>query len=158
MSNEIQRNAGPRKVLAVASGGGHWVQLMRLRHAFEGCECTYISVNAEYAGEVSPAAFLLVPEANRETKLKLIYAALKILAVVLWQRPDVVVSTGAAHGYLAIRFAKLIGAKTMFIDSIANAEQLSLSGQLAVAHADMMLTQWPELSDGDGIQYRGSIL
>ncbi|MBT7541048.1 MAG: oligosaccharide biosynthesis protein Alg14, partial [Gammaproteobacteria bacterium] len=46
----------------------------------------------------------------------------------------------------------------MFIDSIANAEQLSLSGELAVSHADVMLTQWPELSDGSAIQYYGSVL
>ena len=77
---------------------------------------------------------------------------------MLWLRPNIVISTGAAHGYLAIRFAKIVGAKTMFIDSIANAEQLSLSGELAVSHADVMLTQWPELSDGSAIQYYGSVL
>ena len=147
-----------KKVLAVASGGGHWVQLMRLREAFDSCQCAFISVNEEYADDVQPAAFFRVPEANRETKLVLAYAALKILFVILWFRPDVVVTTGAAHGYLAIRFSKLVGAKSMFIDSIANAEKLSLSGELAVSHADVMLTQWPDLSDDNSIKYQGSIL
>ena len=147
-----------KKVLAVASGGGHWIQLLRLQQAFSACDCTYVSVNKEYASAVSPSAFFYVPDTNREAKVKLAIAALKILFVVLWLRPNIVISTGAAHGYLAIRFAKIVGAKTMFIDSIANAEQLSLSGELAVSHADVMLTQWPELSDGSAIQYYGSVL
>ena len=139
-------------------GGGYWIQLLRLQQAFCACDCTYVSVNKEYASAVSPSAFFYVPDANREAKVKLAIAALKILFVVLWLRPNIVISTGAAHGYLAIRFAKIVGAKTMFIDSIANAEQLSLSGELAVSHADVMLTQWPELSDGSAIQYYGSVL
>lgn len=147
-----------KKVLAVASGGGHWIQLLRLKEAFADTECTYLSVDHEYASAVSPARFYAVPEANRETKIKLVVAALKILLVILRVRPDVVITTGAAHGYLAIRLAKIVGAKTMFIDSIANAEKLSLSGELAVSHADVMLTQWPELSVPDSIEYRGSVL
>ena len=31
------------KLLAVSSGGGHWVQLMRIKHAFEGCEVSWTS-------------------------------------------------------------------------------------------------------------------
>lgn len=147
-----------KKVLAVASGGGHWVQLLRLREAFVDTQCTYLSVDPEYESAVSPCVFYAVPEANRETKFNLIIAALKILFVVLKIRPDVVITTGAAHGYLAIRFAKIVGAKTMFIDSIANAEKLSLSGELAVSHADVMLTQWQALSVEDSIEYRGSVL
>ncbi len=147
-----------KKVLAVASGGGHWVQLLRLQDAFQACDCAYLSVDKEYAHAVAPSRFYYVPDANRDTKLKLLFSSLKILLIVLWERPNVVISTGAAHGYLAIRFAKMIGAKTMFIDSIANAEKLSLSGELATSHADLMLTQWPELSNGHNIQYRGSVL
>ncbi len=95
-----------KKVLAVASGGGHWIQLLRLQQAFSACDCTYVSVNKEYASAVSPSAFFYVPDANREAKVKLAIAALKFLFVVLWLRPNIVISTGAAHGYLAIRCAK----------------------------------------------------
>ena len=95
-----------KKVLAVASGGGHWIQLLRLHQAFSACDCTYVSVNKEYASAVSPSAFFYVPDANREAKVKLAIAALKFLFVVLWLRPNIVISTGAAHGYLAIRCAK----------------------------------------------------
>ena len=43
-------------------------------------------------------------------------------------RPDVVITTGAAPGYFAVRIGKLLGARVVWVDSIANAEELSLSG------------------------------
>jgi hypothetical protein len=46
----------------------------------------------------------------------------------------------------------------MFIDSIANAEKLSLSAQLAQRHANLTLTQWPHLESPEGPQYHGSVI
>ncbi|WP_455374321.1 hypothetical protein [Limibacillus halophilus] len=146
------------KILAVASGGGHWIQLLRLRPAFEGANTVYVSVQADQAADVAPHRFHQVPDANRSTKLMLAWQLMRILYILLRERPSFVISTGAAPGYLAIRLGGLMGARTLFIDSIANAEQLSLSGHLASAHADVMLTQWPSLAKDGGPQYRGSVL
>ena len=74
------------------------------------------------------------------------------------EKPDLVISTGAAPGGLALYLAKRSGIKTVWIDSIANAEELSLSGQKAGAFADLWLTQWPELAREDGPHYKGSVL
>ena len=43
--------------------------------------------------------------------------------------------------------ARLVGARTVWVDSIANAEELSLSGQKASRIATLTLTQWPELGE-----------
>ena len=35
-----------KRILALSSGGGHWVQLLRLRPAFDdGCEVTFATVD-----------------------------------------------------------------------------------------------------------------
>ena len=102
----------------------------------------------------APARFYTVRDASRWNKLALAASALKVLYVVARERPDVVVSTGAAPGYLALRFAKLIGAQTAWVDSVANVEEMSLSGQMASTKADLCLTQWPHLSGGR-VGYRG---
>ena len=73
------------------------------------------------------------------------------------ERPDVVVSTGAAPGYFGIRFGKLVGARTIWIDSIANAEELSLSGLKAGKHVDLWLTQWEHLAQQEGPHYHGNV-
>lgn len=159
-----------KRVLAVASAGGHWVQLFRLRPAFEGCDVTWVTTDAGRRDEILADAaarglpapgFVLVAEANRWTKLKLVQQLLQIAWAVLRVRPHAVITTGAAPGYFAIRFAKLLGAKAVWIDSIANADELSLSGKQVGPHADLWLTQWPHLAGAEGARgpaYRGAVV
>lgn len=148
----------PRRVLAVASGGGHWVQLMRLRPAFEGTEVHYATVDGSARDVVAPSPVHLYPDANKDTPLRLAFAALALALIVLRVRPHVVVSTGAAGGYLAIRIARMLGARTVFIDSIANTRQLSVSARLAQRVADLVLSQWPQVAKTAGAEYRGAVL
>jgi len=148
----------PTKILAIASGGGHWIQLLRLRPAFLGADITYASVNAALAADVQGHRFYRFPDANRQQKWALLRQILRIGWILLRVRPDVIVSTGASCGYVAIRIGRVLGARTLFIDSIANAERLSLSGQLARRHANLMLTQWPHLAAPGGPKHEGSVL
>lgn len=146
------------KVLAVASGGGHWVQLRRVAPAFEGADVIYVTVEPSYRQEVGDAGFRLVVDATRWNKVRLLRMLLQIAWIVLTERPDVVISTGAAPGYFAIRLGKLFGAKTMWIDSIANVEHLSMSGQKISAHADRCLTQWEHLASDGQAEHVGAVL
>jgi UDP-N-acetylglucosamine:LPS N-acetylglucosamine transferase len=146
-----------QRVLAVASSGGHWVQLRRLTPAFAGQDVAYLTTDPGHRSEVGAARFYAVSDANRWNKLALVRCALKILWVLLRERPAVVVSTGAAPGYMAIRCARLLGARTVWIDSVANVEELSMSGRMASATADLCLTQWPHLAGGH-VRYLGAVL
>jgi UDP-N-acetylglucosamine:LPS N-acetylglucosamine transferase len=145
------------RILAVASSGGHWVQLRRLRPAFEGCDVAYLTTDAGHKERVAPDRLYTTRDANRWNKVALVVSALKVLWVVLKERPDVVITTGAAPGYFALRFGKLLGARTMWIDSIANVEELSMSGRMASERADLCLTQWPHLAGGK-VRYEGGVL
>ena len=146
------------RVLLVASGGGHWVQLLRLRPAFEGADVAYVCVRPTYAADVPGCRYFTVNDATRWNKVMLAVMALRILVVLLRVRPDVVVSTGAAPGYFALRFGRLLGARTVWIDSIANVERLSMTGTLVRRFADRWLTQWPHLAQEGGPEYAGSVL
>jgi hypothetical protein len=134
------------RVLAVASGGGHWVQLMRLRPAFDDCEMLFVSTNPGYAAQVAPARFQSVPDANRWQKLRVLWMFICVAWIVVRFRPSIVVTTGAAPGYAAIRFARMLWARTLWIDSIANAEEMSMAGRMAGRHSDEWLTQWEHLA------------
>ena len=153
----MTKSTHPR-ILALASGGGHWIQLLRLRPAFVGADLSYASVNAELAADVPEHRFYRFPDANREHKLALLAQVLAIAWILLRVRPDVIISTGASCGYVAIRLGRWLGARTLFIDSIANAERLSLSGHMACRHANLTLTQWLHLAESRGAQYKGSVL
>ena len=145
-------------VLAVSSGGGHWVQMQRLAPAFSGADVHFATTDATATERVRASDLHVYPDANKDTPLRLIYCVLRLSWIVFWLRPDVVVSTGAAGGFLAIRIARLIGARTMFIDSIANARQLSISARLSLGVADRVLSQWPGVAALTGAEYRGAVI
>ena len=147
-----------KTVMLVASSGGHWVQLNRLAPAFEGMEKIYVTTEERYRAMVQPHRFFVVPDASRWNKLKSIWLALVMLKHILLVRPDIVVSTGAAPGFFALLFGKKLGAKTIWLDSIANVEELSMSGRMVGKYADLWFTQWEHLAKPDGPFYRGEVL
>lgn len=146
------------KVLAISSGGGHWIQLLRLRPAFENCDVTYATVRKGYRDDVGGVNFRLIRDANRWHKIDLIRSALGIIWLLIRLRPDFVITTGAAPGYFGVRFGKCLGAKTVWVDSVANADELSMSGQKAGGFVDLWLTQWLHLARAGGPQFMGSVL
>lgn len=165
------KSTSPPRILAIASSGGHWVQLRRLRPAWEGCQVTYVSTSASRSKEIlqeitdnceTPPSFFVVVEASRWEKFKLVRQLLQIIKILLQVRPNVIISTGAAPGFFALRFGKLLGARTIWVDSIANAEELSLSGQKVGACADLWLTQWEHLAVKNGTnktpRYEGKVI
>ena len=146
------------RVLAIASGGGHWVQLLRLRPAWEGAKVTYVSVRPAYASDVPGERFVAINDATRWDKVGLIKMAAKLLLIMIRVRPNVVVSTGAAPGYFAFRLGRLFGAKTVWLDSVANVDEMSMTGMLVKDRATLWLTQWPHLAGDDGPECHGSVL
>ena len=82
----------------------------------------------------------------------------RITFLILWIRPKVIITTGAAPGYLAVMVGRILGARTCWIDSLANVEELSLSGKKAQRWTDLWLTQWQELAnDEQGPFYAGML-
>ncbi|MDY7107622.1 MAG: UDP-N-acetylglucosamine--LPS N-acetylglucosamine transferase [Planctomycetota bacterium] len=147
-----------KTVLAVSSGGGHWVELMRIAPALDDADVAFVTVQREYADDVGGRRFYVVNDATRWNKLAVALMALRLLVIILWERPDVVITTGAAPGYFALRFGRWIKAKTVWLDSIANAEELSMSGRIAGRYADLWLTQWPDLAGDEGPEFAGAVL
>ena len=147
-----------RRIVAVASGGGHWVQLRRLQAAFAGHDVAFATVQDEYRRDVPAGSrFYLIRDATRWDRLGLLVLACQLLVIMLRERPHVVISTGAAPGYLALRLGKLLGARIAWIDSLANVEEVSLSGRMIGPRGDLWLTQWQHLARDEGPQYKGSV-
>lgn len=145
------------RVMAVASGGGHWVQLLRLRPAFSATEVVWLTTQADYAKDVV-GRLHVVRDASRWDKIGLVVMFLQVGWLVLRLRPAVVITTGAAPGLAAIMFGRLLGAHTVWVDSIANAEALSSSGEKAGRWAHVWLTQWEHLARPEGPAYQGAVL
>ncbi len=154
------RNGGkPMRVLLVASAGGHWIELHRLRAAFVGADCQFVSTSKGMTPPLGDREVLEVADTARDSAWAMAPTLLGLLRIFRAFDPELVVSTGAAPGALALGIAKLFGARTIWIDSIANSETLSLSGRLVKPVADLRITQWQHLADENpSLRYLGQIL
>ena len=147
-----------QKILAVASGGGHWIQLLRMMPAFAEKDVAFVTTLESCREQVGAARFYVVRDASRWNKMALLMMAMHIFWILLRERPRIIISTGAAPGFFALRLGKLMGARTIWVDSIANAEKISMSGQSIGKHADLWLTQWPHLARPQGPHFCGAVL
>ncbi len=148
----------PKKVLFISSCGGHWKQMRRLESAFNGFKKYYAATDPSYYQFVEGETFYAVPDGSLWNKLRLIWQALYVLALLIYLRPQIVISTGASVGFFALFFAKKMRIKTIWVDSLANVEQMSLSGQKVKPYADLWLTQWEHLATPTGPYFYGSVL
>ena len=134
------------------------MQLLRLQPAFAGCEVSYVTVQTSYAEQVPGSRFYTIRDATRWSRMDLVWMIVQVIWIVVRVRPNVVISTGAAPGVVALRVGKCLGAKTVWLDSIANVERMSLSGKKVAGFADLHLSQWPAVAAAEGCQYKGAVL
>lgn len=150
-------NAGI-KVLAVASGGGHWEQLMLLRPTLANYDIRFATTEPAVAVQHGVTGAESLPDCNQNMPLQSALCALVALRIVLKHRPHVILSTGAAPGFFCILAGRLIGARTLWIDSVANGEELSMCGKLSKRFAHECWTQWEHLAAADRPRYHGAVL
>ncbi|HFC92886.1 MAG TPA: oligosaccharide biosynthesis protein Alg14 [Leucothrix mucor] len=149
------------KILAISSPGGHWIQLNKICNQLEGqFDVVYATPGAHYKSSAKEGGrkIYTITDASADSKLNLIPVTLQILSILIRERPNTIISTGAAPGVMAILLCKFLPIKTIWVDSIANVKVLSRSGKMVKNHADLVVTQWQELSDNKNIFYRGSVL
>lgn len=147
-----------RKVFAISSPGGHWIQLTRLCADLEAeHEIVYALPDKLFKPKRDQKIYSVI-DVSADDKWKLIPCAFQIGYILLKERPQVILSTGAAPGVVAILLGKLLRIRTIWVDSIANVQKISRSGELVKNRADVFLTQWEHLSDQQQVQFKGSVL
>jgi UDP-N-acetylglucosamine:LPS N-acetylglucosamine transferase len=150
----------PRKkrVLAIASAGGHWQQLQQMRDAFMHHDVHFVTTKEGLPQQFGISDYSLVRDCNRNEKLAMVTCAAQLCLVLLRQRPDVIISTGALPGFFAIALGKLLRARTIWVDSVANGEEFSMGGAKARRFADLWMSQWKHVAEANGAVYKGSVL
>lgn len=148
-----------KKVLAICSGGGHWTEMRRIMPAFADLDVTFASIRPEYSLETAGRPYFSFRDFHRLNMLGVFRSAVQIVRIVAKVKPDVVITTGSAPALIALSVSKLVfRSKTIWIDSIANCEQLSTSGSMARYVSDVWLTQWKHLASEKGPHWVGAVL
>lgn len=145
------------KLLAIASIGGHWKQLLRIVPPMVNkVDIVYVSTHCKCATMVENKKFYSIDDFSRWDAYKIVPVFFQAIKILYNEKPDAVITTGAAPGLVLLFTAKFFRVKTFWIDSIANAQCLSLSGRLASKFVTQTYTQWKEL-ETDKVLYAGNI-
>ena len=147
------------KLLAVASSGGHWIQLLRITRPLENrFEVCYASTLSDRESSVHGGRFRLVNDFSRTDALKIVIVFIQVIRIIRSEKPDVIITTGAAPGLVMVFVGWLFGKKTIWVDSFANVDRLSLSGRIASLFVSRTYTQWKELENGKNIVFAGNVV
>jgi UDP-N-acetylglucosamine:LPS N-acetylglucosamine transferase len=135
-------------VLIVCSSGGHLAQAWALRPWWSRYERAWVTLPTEDAR--SRLRGERVVEAHYPTVRNLPNLARNFgLArrVLREFRPDIIVSTGAAIALPFFSQARLVGARTAYLEPVDRIQSPSLSARLVYPFTDLFLVQWEELVD-----------
>jgi UDP-N-acetylglucosamine--N-acetylmuramyl-(pentapeptide) pyrophosphoryl-undecaprenol N-acetylglucosamine transferase len=128
------------KLCLAASGGGHLRQLFDLEPAWKDHDCFFVSERSVLAEGLSQNhrthfvahyAFGQLKIANPLAVLgNMVLNFWQSLRIVLKERPDMVVTTGAAAVFWTCLLARYMGARLVVIESFARFEAPSVFGRL----------------------------
>lgn len=159
------RVSGTADVLLVCSTGGHLLQLIALRGAWEEFSRVWVTFDKSDARSLLADERVVFADGPTNRNFGLLAAKNHLLnlltAVRLLRaaRPKVVLTTGAG---VAVPFAwvgRLLGARIVYVESLTRIEQPSLSCRLIAPVASRIYAQWPELSEAvPRARYLGSVV
>ena len=131
---------------------------MTMRDAWDGMRVCYATTLPGLAERYCAAPSYRVPDCNANEPVAAARCTIAMIGLMLRLRPSHVVTTGALPGLIAVALGRVIGARTLWIDSVANGETLSSSGRHARRLAHEVLSQWPEVARTEGVGYAGRVL
>jgi beta-1,4-N-acetylglucosaminyltransferase len=149
-----------RPVLLVCSCGGHLLQLLAMRAAWNDLSRTWVTFDKADARSLLADEDVIHAAGPTNRHLgNLLRNAWLAWRVVRRVRPSVIVTTGAG---VAVPFAwvgRLRGARVVYVESVTRIEELSLSAKLIAPVSDRLYVQWPELAQAvAGARYAGDVL
>lgn len=141
-----------KKVIFVASSGGHLTEILKLDKIFKNYEYMLVTEQTDLTLNLkngyNNVKFLKYgPNKNIFKYIYgTIYNTFKCLNIAFKFKPDTVVTTGAQIGGIMCIACKLTGSKVIYIESIARIDSLSRTAKNLYHFADKFYVQWESLA------------
>lgn len=134
------------KVCLVGSSGGHLSHLYMLKPFWEGEERFWVTFSKDDAKSLlkDEIMYPCYYPTNRNLK-NLIKNTIVAFKVLKKERPDVIISSGAAVAVPFFYIGKLFGAKTVYIEVFDRIDSPTLTGKLVYHVTDKFIVQWEEM-------------
>lgn len=134
------------KICFAASSGGHLEQIMKLEKLMKKNDGFLVTEKTLYKVKTNYPTYYL-EQVNRDYKYiyKFIKNIFLSLRIIMKEKPDMIISTGALSTVPIIVLGKIMKKKIVFIESFAKIKSPSLTGKLAYRLANLFIIQWEDL-------------
>ena len=133
------------KICLVGSSGGHLIQLYQLEKWWRNHDRFWVTFDKQDSRSllIDEETYWCYHPTNRNIKnlIKNTYLAFKIL---LKEKPDIIISTGAASAIPFFYLGKLFGCKTIYIEVFDRIDLPTVTGKIVYPITDKFILQWEE--------------
>ena len=141
-----------KRVLFVASTGGHLNEMMQLKELFDKYEYHIITEKTKsnlHLLDKYPKKVDFLVYGTKDHMLtypfKLFYNCVKSLFLYFKIHPDYIITTGAHTAGPMCLIGHLLGSKIIYIETFANSKTKSRTGKLVYKFADLFIVQWESM-------------
>jgi UDP-N-acetylglucosamine:LPS N-acetylglucosamine transferase len=145
------------KIAVICSHGGHLTQMLYIVRALNCPEIVFVTYEGVRTSELNYRKVLFPNFGERFSRIFLNLP--KILDFFIRERPDVIISNGSEIAIPFFYIAKVLGIRTIFIESFIRIDMPTGTGRLIYPISDLFLVQWEDLleSYGKKAKYWGGI-
>lgn len=137
-----------KKICMIASSGGHLEQIRQLKEIYNKYDCFYVTTKTK-ATEQMKQKHYLVSDLVRRNKIVMFCSMSRMMLeqfkIFVTEKPDVVLTTGAAVAIPMCIIGKAFHKKVIYIESFARMTTPNKTGLLIYKLADLFIIQWEEL-------------
>ncbi|WP_434640809.1 UDP-N-acetylglucosamine--LPS N-acetylglucosamine transferase [Thermoanaerobacterium thermosaccharolyticum] len=133
------------KVCLVGSSGGHLMQLYMLKDWWHNKDRFWVTFDKEDSRSLleNEKKYWCYYPTNRNIK-NLIKNTILAIKILLKEKPDIVISTGAAPAIPFFYIGKFIGAKLIYIEVFDRIDLPTITGKVVYPITDKFILQWEE--------------
>lgn len=145
------------KICIACSSGGHLAEALKATAHLEH-EKYYVTFWAESLKEFCEKNKVCCITHPRHNPFRLLKNCMESLILLLCEKPDLIISTGADVAVPTCIIGKLLGVKIIYIESGGYVTTPSISGRLVYPFADLFIVQWkPALKNFLRAVYGGTL-
>jgi beta-1,4-N-acetylglucosaminyltransferase len=146
------------KIALVCTSGGHLTEMLLLMEAFKAHDVVFLTYNNP--STISQPYKIRKIEYIGVSPIRMIKSFLPIFKFLKKEKPQMVISTGSEIAIPTFLLCKIIGIRTVYIESWCWVNTKSGTGKILYYIADLFLVQWPDLVRvyGKKARYEGSVI
>ena len=146
MGKKIKKNIEEIKICLVGSSGGHLTHLYMLKDFWQNKQRVWVTFDKMDANSIlkDEKKYNCYFPTNRNIKnlIKNTFLAIKVLKK---EKPDLIISSGAAIAVPFFYIGKLFGAKNVYIEVFDRIDKPTMTGKLVYPVTDKFIVQWDEM-------------